>query len=175
VNSILVMLDEAKISVLEGTSRFSDGIVGAGKAFFDRGCRADPFVRRHCRLHYRLMGQGVTGTSGQAGWGSSPTCRPDKSHLWNASAQNLPRFSSRHRLRSAPASVRLGMKNQNNPQKQWQQDVAASELDPPKLLDIAIPYEEVLETARQIAAHSRERIRKIADTDPSNTESLDEI
>jgi hypothetical protein len=67
------------------------------------------------------------------------------------------------------------MMNQSYSQKQWQQDVAARELDPPKLLEIAIPYEEVLDTARQIAAQTRERIRKITDIDPSNTESIDKI
>jgi hypothetical protein len=74
-----------------------------------------------------------------------------------------------------PKSVRRGMKDQNYSQKLWQQYVAASELDPPKLLDIAIPYEEVSDTAREIAAQTRERIRKIACTDSSNTGCIDEI
>jgi hypothetical protein len=68
-----------------------------------------------------------------------------------------------------------GMTNQNHSQKQWQQDVAASELNTPKLLEIAIPYEEVLDTARQIAAQTRERLCKIAGADPSNTKCIDEI
>jgi hypothetical protein len=58
--------------------------------------------------------------------------------------------------------MRHSMTPQNYYQKQWQQDVAASEVDPPKLLEIAIPYEEVLDTARQVAAQTRERIRQIA-------------
>ncbi|HEV3236050.1 MAG TPA: hypothetical protein VGZ25_03620 [Gemmataceae bacterium] len=67
------------------------------------------------------------------------------------------------------------MENQNHSQEQWRQDVAASELAPPKLLDIAIPYEEVLDTARQIAAHTRERILKIAYTDLSNAGRVDDV
>ena len=67
------------------------------------------------------------------------------------------------------------MENQNHSQEQWRQDVAASEQDPPKLLDIAIPYEEVLDTARQIAAQTRERIRKIVCIDPSNAKCIHEI
>jgi hypothetical protein len=72
-------------------------------------------------------------------------------------------------------STMHGMMNQNYSQKLWQQDVAASELDPPKLLEIAIPYEEVLDTARQFAAQTRERICKIAGADISNTKCIDEI
>jgi hypothetical protein len=67
------------------------------------------------------------------------------------------------------------MENQNHSQEQWRQDVAASEQDPPKLLDIAIPYEEVLDTARQIAAHTRERILKIAYADLSNAGRVDDV
>jgi len=68
-----------------------------------------------------------------------------------------------------------GMMNQNYSQKQWQQDGAASEVDSPKLLEIAIPYEEVLDTARQIAAQTRERLCKIVGADLSNTKFIDEI
>jgi hypothetical protein len=68
-----------------------------------------------------------------------------------------------------------GMTPQNLHQKLWQQDSVANELDPPKLLDIAIPYEKVLDTARQVAAQARERIRQIACSDPSYTKCIDEI
>jgi hypothetical protein len=68
-----------------------------------------------------------------------------------------------------------GMTNQSSSQKKWKEDVGASELDPPNLLEIAIPYEEVLDTARQIAAQTRERLCKIAGAGLSNTECIDEI
>jgi hypothetical protein len=67
------------------------------------------------------------------------------------------------------------MSAHNYRQKHWQQDVAASDLNVPKFVDVAIQYEEVLETARKIAAQSRERIRTIAWEDPTNMLPIDEI
>jgi hypothetical protein len=66
------------------------------------------------------------------------------------------------------------MMNKNYSQKEWQQDVAARE-DPHKLLEIAIPFEEVLDRARQIAAQTRVRLCRIAGANLSKTECIDEI
>ena len=54
----------------------------------------------------------------------------------------------KHTLGWVEELMHNGMTPQNYYQKQWQQHSVASELGPPKLLDIAIPYEEVLDTAR---------------------------